>query len=343
MEMSVKFQDYYELLGVERSATEKEIKSAYRKLARKWHPDLHPAAEKKKAEEQFKRINEAYEVLKDPEKRARYDRLGRRWKDGQDFQAPPDMDGGVRFYSSGGFGSSGFNGNFEGGFSDFFNMFFGGQAPSGGRSGRSAQRRSARGEDLESEIDLSIEEAFTGVTKSLRVGGSAVCPGCGGSGIKEQNFCQKCGGTGSIPDEKTLDVKIPAGVREGSRIRLKGQGGSGLGSGAKGDLFLKVKLRPHPHFRLKENDVEVETIIRPEQAVIGDRIPVKTLDGQVNVKVPPGSRSGSRLRLKGKGFIDKNNNRGDQYVRLRIDLPSELSAEEIELYKKISALRKDEV
>jgi curved DNA-binding protein len=337
--MSVKFQDYYELLGVERSATEKEIKSAYRKLARKWHPDLHPAAEKKKAEEQFKRINEAYEVLKDPEKRSRYDRLGSRWKDGQDFQAPPDMDG-VRFYSSGGFGGSGFEGNFEGGFSDFFNMFFSGQTQAAGtRGGRSTQRRATRGEDLESEIDLTIEEAFKGVTRSLRVGGSAVCPGCGGSGRRDQGFCQQCGGTGTIPNDKTLDVKIPAGVREGSRIRLKGQGGSGLGGGPKGDLFLKVKLRPHPHFKLKENDVEVELAIRPDQAALGDRIPVKTLDGQVNVKVPPNSHNGNRLRLKGKGFIDKNNNRGDQYVRLIIDLPADLSAEEKELYKKLHELR----
>ena len=249
--MSVKFQDYYELLGVERNATEKEIKSAYRKLARKWHPDLHPAAEKKKAEEQFKRINEAYEVLKDPEKRSRYDRLGSRWKDGQDFQAPPDMDG-VRFYSSGGFGGGGFEGSFEGGFSDFFNMFFGGQAPgTGARSNRSAQRRSTRGEDLESEIELTMEEAFNGVSRSLRVGGSAICSACGGSGRKDQGFCPQCGGTGAVADDKTLDVKIPAGVREGSRIRLKGQGGAGLGGGPKGDLYLKVKLRPHPLFKLK--------------------------------------------------------------------------------------------
>ncbi len=334
--MSVKFQDYYELLGIERNATEKDIKSAYRKLARKWHPDLHPAAEKKQAEEQFKRINEAYEVLKDPDKRARYDRLGSRWKDGQDFQAPPDMDG-VRFYTGGSFGGGGF----EGGFSDFFNMFFGGRASgSGPHSSHSAQRRAARGKDLESEIDLSMEEAFLGVTRSLRIGGNAACPACGGTGQKDQGFCPQCGGTGAVPEEKTLDVKIPAGVREGSRIRLKGQGGAGLGGGPKGDLYLKVKIRPHHIFRLKENDIEVETTIRPDQAVFGDRVPVKTLEGQVNVKVPPGSRSGSRLRLKGKGFIDKDNNRGDQYIRLQIDLPADLNEEEKELYKKLYELRK---
>ncbi len=338
--MAVKFQDYYELLGVERNASEKEIKSAYRKLARKWHPDLHPAADKEKAEEEFKRINEAYEVLKDPEKRARYDRLGSRWKDGQDFQAPPDMDG-VRFYSSGDFGGGGFEGGFEGGFSDFFNMFFGGQGPAaGGRSARSARRGPVRGEDLESEIELSLEEAYQGVTKSLRVSGSEVCPGCAGSGTQGGGFCPQCGGTGQVRDEKTLDVKVPAGVREGSRIRLKGQGGGGLGGGTKGDLFLKVRLRPHPIFRLNNNDIEVDAKIRPDQALFGDRIPVQTLDGKVNVKVPPDSRSGSKLRLKGKGFIGKNKARGDQYIKLVIDLPADLSEEEKALYKQLHELRK---
>lgn len=336
--MAVKFQDYYELLGVDRNATEKEIKSAYRKLARKWHPDLHPASDKQKAEEEFKRINEAYEVLKDPDKRARYDRLGSRWKDGQDFQASPDMDG-VRYYSSSDFGQGGF----EGGFSDFFNMFFGGgQGPaSAGRGGRSAYRRGpVRGEDLESELELSIEEAFKGITKSIRVRGSEVCSACGGSGTSNGSFCPQCGGTGSVPDEKTLDVKVPAGVRDGSRIRLKGQGGGGQGGAPKGDLFLKVRLRPHPIFKLKDNDIEMDAVIRPDQALLGDRIPVQTLDGTVNVKVPPGSRSGSKLRLKGKGFIDKNKTRGDLYIQLVIDLPSDLTAEEKELYSKLHELRK---
>lgn len=347
--MAVKFQDYYEVLGVDRNAGEKEIKSAYRKLARKWHPDLHPPAEKEKAEEQFKRINEAYEVLKDPEKRKRYDRLGSRWKDGQDFQAPPDMDG-VRFYTSGDFGSGGFEGfegAFEGGFSDFFKMFFGEGAAArasgqtGGYSrGRTARRGPVKGEDVESEIELSLEEAYRGVTKTIRVSGSSVCPECGGTGTRERSFCARCGGTGSVPEEKTLDVKVPAGVKEGSRIRLKGQGGSGLGGAPKGDLYLKVRLRPHPVFKLKGNDIEVEAVIRPDQALFGDKIPVKTLDGQVNMKVPAGSRSGSRLRLKGKGFPGKNKVRGDQYVRLVIDIPPDLNEQEKELYRQLHELRK---
>lgn len=332
--MAVKFQDYYEVLGVDRNADEKAIKSAYRKLARKWHPDLHPAAEKKKAEEEFKKINEAYEVLKDPEKRSRYDRLGSRWKEGQDFQAPPDMDG-AHYYSSGDFSS------FEGGFSDFFNMFFGGQGPAGaGRTGRSARRGPVRGEDLESEIELTLEEAYRGTTKSLRVGSSDICPGCSGSGMRDSSFCPQCGGTGQVPSEKTLDVKVPAGVREGSRIRLKGQGGNGLSGGPKGDLYLKVRLRAHPVYKLNGDNIEVDAVIRPDQALFGDKIPIQTLDGRVNVKVPPGSGSGSKLRLKGKGFVKKNKTRGDLYIKLVIDLPSDLSEEEKNLYKQLHDLRK---
>jgi len=337
--MAVKFQDYYELLGLDRKATDKEIKAAYRKLARKWHPDLHPAAEKKEAEEKFKKINEAYEVLKDPDKRKRYDRLGSRWKDGQDFQGAPGANG-ARYYSSDGFGGGGFEGGFEGGFSDFFNAFFGGGTAGTGRSRRTAQRGPVKGEDLESEIELSLEEAYQGVTRSIRVSGSSVCPECGGTGTRDRSFCAPCGGTGAVPEEKTLDVKIPAGVKEGSRIRLKGQGGGGLGGASKGDLFLKVRLRPHPVFRLKDNDIEVDAEIRPDQAVFGDRIPVQTLDGKVNVKVPPGSRSGNKLRLRGKGFPGKNKARGDQYVSLVINTPPDISEEEKELYKKLHDLRK---
>ncbi len=338
--MSVKFQDYYELLGVDRSATDKEIKAAYRKMARKWHPDLHPQEEKEDAEEKFKRINEAYEVLKDPEKRQRYDRLGSRWKDGQDFQAQPGADG-VRFYSSGDFGGGGFEG-FEGGFSDFFNTFFRGSAPGdrSSRGGRTAHRRPVRGEDIESEIELSLEEAYKGITRTIRLSGSKVCPGCDGTGMQNQSFCAQCGGTGSVPDEKTLDVRVPAGVKEGSRIRLKGQGGSGLGGAAKGDLYLKVRLLPHPTFKLKGDNIETEVKIRPDQALMGDKIPVPTLDGTVNMSVPKGSSSGNRLRLKGKGFPRKGGGRGDQYVRLLIDLPPDLTEEEKALYKQLHELRK---
>jgi len=353
--MAVKFQDYYEILGVDRNASEKDIKSAYRKLARKWHPDLHPPGEKEKAEEQFKKINEAYEVLKDPEKRKRYDQLGSDWKHGQNFsgsqQGHPDM-GGVRFYTSGDFSGGGFEDIFEGGFSDFFRTFFGEGAAAGtagtagrtarsGFSGRGAGRRSpVRGEDVESEIELSLEEAYQGGTRSIRISGSAVCSNCGGSGTAGQGFCAQCGGTGAIPEEKTLEVRVPPGVKEGSRIRLKGQGGAGLGGGSKGDLYLKVRLRPHPVFKLKGDNIETDAVIRPDQAIFGDKIPVQTLDGKVTLTVPPNSRRGSKLRLRGKGFPRKGKGRGDQYVRLVIDTPSDLNEEEKNLYKQLYELRK---
>ena len=327
--MSVKFQDYYKLLGVKRSATDKEIRAAYRKLARKQHPDIYPVNEKKEAEEKFKQLNEAYEVLKDPEKRANYDQLGTKWKNGQNFQGQPDMNN---------FDSSGFEG-FEGGFSDFFNTFFGGGAGAA-NTGRTEHRRPIRGEDMESKIELSLEEAYQGITRPLRVSTKSVCPGCGGTKIRDNSFCQQCGGTGFVPDEKKLDVKIPPGVKEGSLIRLKGQGGNGLNNAPNGDLLLKVHLKPHSVFKLKDIDIEVDAIIRPDQAALGDNVPIKTLDGLVNVKIPPKSRAGSKLRLRGKGFPGKNNIRGNQYVRVVIDLPANLNKEETALYKQLYELQK---
>ncbi len=335
--MSVKFHDYYELLGVNRNASEKEIKAAYRKMARKWHPDLHPANEKEKAEEKFKKINEAYEVLKDPDKRARYDQLGSSWKEGENFKPPPDMNG-FRFHTSGDFGN---RSDFGGGFSDFFKMFFS-EATQGntGHAGQSYRQRSVRGEDIESEIKLTIEEAFNGITKSLRVASASVCPACNGSGVMNNQFCANCGGTGSARSEKTLEVKIPAGVSDGSRIRLKGQGGESLGGAPRGDLFLKVKLLPHPVFNIVGKNIEVELVIRPDQALFGDTVPVKTLEGMVNLKVPPGSNGRKKLRLRHKGLPGKNRERGDQYVKLVIELPPDLSEEEKTLYKKLHEIRK---
>ncbi len=328
--MAVKFQDYYELLGLKRDATEKEIKSAYRRLARKWHPDLRPESEKKEAAEQFKRVNEAYEVLKDPEKRARYDQLGKDWQHGQDYQPPPDM-GGFRTYTA--------SGDFEEGFSDFFEMLFGRGRPGGRTAGGGFRTAQVRGPDAESEIELTLEEAYRGVTRLLRLAGGAVCPECGGIGRSAQGFCPRCGGTGEVSREKTLEVKIPPGVREGSRIRLKGQGGEGLGGGPAGDLFLKVRLLSHPHFQLQGRDIESEVRLRPDQAALGTRITIPTLDGPVEMTVPPESGCGRKLRLKGKGFPLSGKARGDQYVRVVIDIPAPLTGAEKELYERLKGLR----
>jgi len=326
--MGVSYQDYYAILGVPRNATEKEIKAAYRKLARQWHPDLHTGKDKETAEEKFKQINEAYEVLSDPEKRARYDRLGAHWRAGQDFRPPPDMDG-FEFYTA--------TGN-AGGFSDFFETLFGG-ADFFRRGARSAHRGPLRGRDVESELELTVEEAYRGGEKTLQLSAREICPACGGAGFDGGAFCNRCGGTGEIAGEKTLAVKIPPGVREGSRIRLKGQGAEGLNGGERGDLYLKVRLLPHPLFKVQGDDVETEITLRPEQAVLGDRVTVSTLDGPVSVKVPAGARAGRRLRLRGKGW-PRRGGRGDQYVRVKIDIPDNLTPEEERLYRELADLRK---
>ena len=323
--MSVKFQDYYSLLGVKRDATEKEIKAAYRKQARKWHPDLHSGREKEEAEQRFKQINEANTVLMDPDKRARYDSMGSRWQEGETVQRPADTGGAPRTRG------------FEGGFSDFFNTFCGEDMRA--RLGTQTVQRPVKGEDLESSIELGLEEAYRGVTRSIRLSGGSVCTRCAGTGVTGHSICQQCGGTGSITAEKTLTVRVPPGIREGSRIRLRGQGVEGIGGAASGDLLLRVSLKPHPVFRVKDDDIEVEATIRPEQAALGDKISVPTLDGDVSVRVPPNSRSGNRLRLRDKGLPMKNGARGSQYVRLIIDIPANLQDEELALYKRLQELR----
>ncbi|MFZ5597106.1 MAG: DnaJ C-terminal domain-containing protein [Bacillota bacterium] len=326
--MAVAFQDYYEILGVGRGATEKEIKTAYRKLARKWHPDLHGEKDKAEAEEKFKRINEAYEVLSDPEKREKYDRLGANWSNGDNFQPPPDMEG-FHFYTGTG----------AGGFSDFFETIFGGTGAFR-HAGRKARTGPVRGRDIESRLDLDLEEAYRGGEKNLQLSVREICPACGGDGIVNDSFCSRCGGTGVQNGLKTLTVKIPPGVREGSRIRLKSQGGEGLNGGARGDLFLRVHLNPHPVFRVSGDDIETDVVIRPEQAVLGDEVTVSTLDGPVEMKLPAGARAGKRFRLRGKGLPRKGGGRGDQYVLVKIDIPARLTPEEEDLYRRLAGLRK---
>lgn len=325
--MSVSFQDYYEILGVSRTATDKEIKSAYRKLARKWHPDLHTGKEKEAAEEKIKKINEAYEVLSDKEKREKYDRLGANWRAGDDFQPPPGTEG-FHFYTGGDAGASGF--------SDFFEAIFGGGF---GRTTRTTRRAPAPGQDVESELELTVEEAYRGGQKSIQLSVREMCQACGGQGFDGRSFCPRCGGTGVTSNSKNLSVKIPAGVADGSRIRLKGQGGEGLNGGARGDLYLKVRLLPHPLYKVRGSDLETEVTIWPEQAVLGDQVSVDTLDGPVLMRVPAGSRAGQRLRLKGKGLPHKGV-RGDQYVTIKIDIPQQLTAEQEKLYQQLAALRK---
>ena len=326
--MAVKFRDYYEVLGVPKTATEDEIKKAFRKLARKHHPDVNPGD--KSAEEKFKELNEAYEVLSDPEKRKRYDQLGQNWKAGADFTPPPGYENARGDF--GGFGGFG-GGRGQGDFSDFFEGMFGGR-----RGARAGAGFRMRGQDVEAEITLTLEEAHRGVTRSITLQSTEVCPTCGGSGTKDDKPCPTCRGAGVVTRPKTLDVTIPAGVRDGSVIRLAGQGEPGTNGATAGDLFLRVRIIPHPLFKIVgDDDIEVELPIAPWEAALGASVRVPTLDAPVEMKIPAGSQGGQRLRLRGQGLNKRDGGRGDEYVRLKIVTPSRLTPKERELFEKLAA------
>ena len=327
--MAVKFQDYYEVLGVPRTATADEIKQAYRRLARKHHPDVNPGDTT--AEETFKRIGEAYHVLSDPESRRRYDQLGENWQTGADFTPPPGWEGGrVDFDDFSDFFGTGQR---TGGFSDFFETLFGAR-----RGPRAGAGFAMRGQDIEAEIDLSLEEAHRGTTRALTLNTTAACPTCNGSGVRDQQTCATCRGTGVVTRPKTLDVQIPAGVRHGSVIRLAGQGEPGLGQAPAGDLLLHIRLRPHPLFNVLGNgDVELELPVAPWEAALGTEVSVPTLDGTVAMTVPAGAQGGQRLRLRGQGLRGRNNRQGDQFVRLKLVNPPALTESERALYEKLAA------
>ncbi|SFM52857.1 DnaJ C-terminal domain-containing protein [Thermodesulforhabdus norvegica] len=310
--MAVQYKDYYEILGVPRNATQEEIQRAYRKLARKYHPDVN---KEPGAEEKFKEINEAYEVLKDPEKRRRYDQLGAHWKAGQEFRPPPGWD--IHFdFGSGGEGFEDvFFGGFRGesGFSDFFELLFGGprrrRAHYGGAtSGGFTWVRD--GADREATIRISLEEAYKGCTKTFTIPG----------------------------ENKTLEVKIPPGVLPGQKIRLAGQGSPGIGGGKSGDLYLTVEIDPHPRYRLEGRDIYVDLPVSPWEAALGATISVDTPDGPLSVRVPPGTQSGQKLRLRGKGMPNPKGSPGDLYAVVQIKVPKHLSPRERELFEELSRI-----
>src|SRR6267142_801398 len=277
--MAVQFRDYYDVLGVSKTATEDDIKSAYRKLARKYHPDVNPGD--KSAEEKFKELNEAYEVLSDPEKRQKYDALGPNWKAGQDFRPPPGWEGANVEY--GDFGDMGdiFGGRSAGGFSDFFESLFGGGHRTRRRGGAGF---AMRGQDVEAEIPLTLEETHRGVKRTITLQVTETCPDCRGTGSKDGKTCPTCRGAGAIRRPKSLEVTIPAGVRDGSVIRLPGQGEPGSSGAPAGDLFLRVRLQPHRLFNIVgENDVQIELPVAPWEAALGAKVNVPTLDGPVEM------------------------------------------------------------
>jgi DnaJ-class molecular chaperone len=340
--MAAKTKDYYEVLGIKRGASEDQIKQAYRKLARKFHPDLNPGD--KSAEEQFKGLQEAYDVLSDPENRKLYDQYGDNWRAVKSGAgAPPPGWGGARRSTRGaGPGAGAFDfGDFDfsefrsagggaGGF-DIFEEMFGG-------SGRGRGRRTGRGPDVEAEIELSLEEAHRGVRRTLQMQVAELCPTCNGTGVKDGKPCEICRGAGQVIKPKTIEVNIPAGVRDGSTIRLAGQGGRGSNGSEPGDLYLHVRLRPHPVFMVKGNDLEVELPIAPWEAVLGGKVDAPTIDGKVELTIPPGAKSGQRLRLRGQGLNKRKGGRGDEYVRLKIAVPKDVSEEERRLYEELKRI-----
>ena len=318
--MAVQFRDYYETLGVSKTATTEEIRSAFRKLARKYHPDV--AKDKKAAEEKFKEINEAYEVLSDPAKRQKYDQLGENWNQPGGFQPPPQWGGGQPggqpgggFYRYGG-GDGGVEFEFNGtGFSDFFEAFFGGgrgQSAFGGFGRRPASAE--RGSDVEADIMVPLEEVLHGAkrTVSLRRAGSNKV--------------------------ETYQVKIPRGVHEGQRIRLAGQGEPGERGGKSGDLFLRVRLARHPDFTVEGSDLIHEVKIAPWQAVLGAELTVPTLEGNVRLKIPPGTQPGQRFRLRERGLHSSSGKRGDLYVEVHIAVPKKVSEKEKEIWSELARL-----
>lgn len=307
------FKDYYAVLGVSESASPEEIKKSYRKLARKYHPDV---SKEDNADEKFKDLGEAYEVLKDPEKRAEYDQLRKygAQSDGS-FQPPPG------WQSASGFGGGGYTDTDSRQFSDFFEQMFGGGQSAGSGAGGFRQNVRMRGEDVHARLALFLEEVFNGSEKQVSFT------------VHEADEQGRV-----VARQKTLKVKIPAGMREGQHLRLKGQGSPGYGGAAPGDLLIEVELAPHPLFSVEGRDVVVTVPVAPWEAALGATVTVPTVGSKVNVKVPKGTSSGRKLRLKGKGLPGKHP--GDQLVILQIAIPEQHSAEAEKLYEQLAEAEK---
>ncbi len=316
--MPTGYRDYYAALGVKKDASADEIKQAYRRLAKLHHPDLRKADEKSAATVKFKEINEAYEVLSDPEKRGLYDRVGAEGpgEAAPRRSAPPE--GGDSFE----------------GFSDFFEGMFGrgGEGFARGEGGRAAPRKGA---DAEAELSISLEDSLSGGDKKFSLSVPVLCPDCGGSGRRGRGFCPACAGVGETQRTRTISAHLPRLVRDGMRLRLRGQGGASGGGGEPGDLYLRIRLLPHPVFTATGADLETSVLAAPWDAQLGAEISVPTLEGPLRIRLPAKTHSGGRLRVAGKGLGKEGGGRGDLFVRVRVDITDKTSDKIEALYREL--------
>jgi DnaJ-class molecular chaperone len=332
------FKDYYAILGVPKGAAEKDIKSAYRKLARKWHPDANPK-NPKEAEEKFKEISEAYEVLGDPEKRKKYDVLGPNWQQAaqqaeQQRRYRTNVNGQEFEFDMGDAGGAS-------GFSDFFDMFF---SDVGRRQTAQTSARARRGQDLETTIELGLRDVYAGGAKAVSLQIEDLCPRCHGTGTVSGRLCPQCHGTGRVLMSKRFEVSIPKGIGDGQRIRLAGQGGTGINGGPNGDLHLVVRLEEDPTYKRKGDDLYVDLPVSIYDLILGGEVNVPTLSGEVAMTIPAGTQNNRLLRLTGRGMPHvKTRGSGDEYVRLIGQLPEKLSDKEKKLFKELAALRNGKV
>jgi curved DNA-binding protein len=350
--MPVKFKDYYQVLGLARNATDDEIRQAYRKLARQYHPDFNQGD--KTSEEKFKELNEANEVLSDPEKRKKYDQLGANWKNGADFTPPPGWqrtnvryttDFRDSFYTETAKSEDGFG---FGGFSDFFEAIFGGgrqttqsgQRPQTGQRGQSNQsRKTPNSQDSEIEIAIPLEDAHKGGRQKIALSQKArTCPACRGEKKLGSNLCPACKGAGQVLTQKTVDVNIPVGVRDGAVIKAAGQGHRINGSNQRGDLYIKIKIKSHPIFTVSGDDLNAEIPLAPWEAVLGATLEVPTIEGKAEIKIQPGAQGGQRMRLRNQGLNKRGGGRGDYYIKLKLVVPPNPSDQEKQLYQQLSEI-----
>lgn len=326
--------DYYKVLGISKTASDKEVKSAYRKLARKYHPDVNPGDSK--AEAKFQEINEAYETLSDSEKRAQYDQFGPQWKEYQQRAGAGGRSGPRQGYSSGGqpfdfdFSKVNFSGGDGDGFGNIFEQMFGNKGSARGG------HRPSQGGHTRTDIDISLEEAFNGATKNLSITAQIPCPSCSGKGFGRDGVCKSCGGSGRRSQDHSFEAKIPAGVADGDKLRIKGKGEPGAMGGAPGDLYLTIHLRRHDDYEVRGRDLYRKAKVDIFTATLGGKLEVPTLSGKVELKIPAGTQGGSKLRLSGRGLPSQGKKAaGNLYIEVQIIIPQKLSDQEKKLFSDL--------